>query len=194
MSGGPVPVWKKYTTRSVGIWEKIRVLLSLVPNRSSGNPIVSLYRAIPPGARIEEANQYKEPVTLPTGDIKGNPYHLRDYRRNYPQIHGFDQSKISGLLKVGSASNPRVSIGDKGNKELSVFIDPSKPVSLATTLATVPENVIKGELLGKHGEPIVAPSLNKFKWTILQELQHGMYNENYPCRIFTEVREPTSTP
>lgn len=189
MSGGPVPVWKKYTTRSTGIWEKLRVLLSLVPNRSSGNPLVNRFRAIPPGERIEEAKQYKDPVTLPTGDIKGNPYHLRDYRRNYPQVHGFDQSKVSGLLQVGSAATPRVSIGDKGTQELSVFIDTANPVSLATTLTSVPANVIRGELLGKDGEPIVAPSLNKFKWTILQEPQHGMYDENYPCRIFTEVKE-----
>lgn len=47
MSGGPVPVWKKYTTRPQGIWEKIRQLLVLVPNRSSGNPLVSLFRSSP---------------------------------------------------------------------------------------------------------------------------------------------------
>lgn len=188
MSGGPVPVWKKYTTQSTGFWEKLRQFLTLVPNRSTGNPIVSRFRAIPPGSKIAEAKAYKDPVTLPTGDIKGNPYHLRDYRRNYPQVHGFDQSKVSGLLQVGSASNPRVSVGDKGIKELSVYIDSSAPVSLAKTLANVPASVVKGELLGKNGEPIVAPSLNKFKWTILQEPQHGMYPDTYPCRIFTEVR------
>ena len=53
MSGGPVPVWKKYTTRPQGIWEKIRQLLVLVPNRSSGNPLVSLFRQVPPGDQQE---------------------------------------------------------------------------------------------------------------------------------------------
>ncbi|CAN3359499.1 NADH-ubiquinone oxidoreductase subunit Nuo2p [Diutina catenulata] len=188
MSGGPVPVWKKYTTQPLGIWEKLRQLLVLVPNRSSGNPIVSHYRAVPPGARVKEANNYIEPVTIPAGDIKGNPYYKRDYRRAYPQVHGFDQSKVSGLLKVGSAATPRVSIGDKGNKELSVFLDPAKPVSLATTLTDLPANVVKGEILGNEGQPIVPPSLNKFKWKILTEPESGMYTENYPCRIFTEAK------
>lgn len=181
-------MWKKYTTRPRGIWEKVRQLLVLVPNRSSGNPIVSMFRAIPPGARIEEAKAYKDPVTLPAGDIKGNPYYKRDYRRNYPQIHAFDQTKISGLLTLGSVAKPRISIGDKGSKELAAF-GTGNVVSLATTLTLVGPQVLKGEVLGAAGEPVVAPSLNKFKWTILQEPQHGMFTDEYPCRIFTDVKQ-----
>lgn len=186
MSGGPIPVWKKYTTRSTGIWEKIRQVLSLVPNRSSGNPIVSHFRAIPPGARIAEANQYKEPVTIPAGDIRDNAYFKRDYRRNYPQVHGFNQSKISGLLQLGSVRQPRISDGVKGTEELSVY---DGEVSLATTLGKVPKSVVNGELLGKSGEPIVAPSLRKFNWTILREPEHGMFTDAYPCRVFTESKQ-----
>jgi hypothetical protein len=192
MSGGPVPVWKKYTTQPRGIWEKVRQVLALVPNRSSGNPIVSMFRATPPGAMIEEAKTYNENVTIPAGDIKGNPYYKRDYRRNYPQVHGFNQTKVSGLLRLGSSTNPRISIGDKGTKELSVFVDSGAEVSLASTLSTVPSSVIMGELLGKQGEPIVAPSLNKFHWTILQEPEHGMFTDKYPCRIFTEKKVPAA--
>lgn len=190
MAGGPVPVWKKYTSRPAGIWEKIRQVLVLVPNRSSGNPLPSLYRAVPPGARIQEARDYKEPITIPAGDVVNNPYFKRDYRRNYPQIHGFDQTKVSGLLTLGSAAKPRISIGDKGSKELAAFgLD--QIVSLSTTLSTVKPNVVKGELLGEVGEPIVAPSLNKFHWTIMKEPVHGMYNDDtdvYPCRFFTDTK------
>ncbi|RLV94129.1 hypothetical protein JA1_001958 [Spathaspora sp. JA1] len=188
MSGGPVPVWKKYTTQSRGIWEIFRKIFVLAPNRSSGNPLVAHFRQQPPGARIEEANNYQDPSTVPAADIKGNPYHKRDHRRNYPQVVGFNQTKVSGLLQLGSASKPRISIGDKGTQELSTFIDPSAEVSLSTTLKTIPANVVKGEILGKHGEPIVAPSLNKFKWKILSEPAHGMYPEKYPCRIFTDQK------
>ncbi|RCK65840.1 NADH-ubiquinone oxidoreductase 21 subunit [Candida viswanathii] len=187
MSGGPVPVWKKYTTRPQGIWEKIRQLLVLVPNRSSGNPLVSLFRASPPGDRIQQAKEYKDPITIPAGDIKGNPYFKRDYRRNYPQVHTFNQTKVSGLLNLGSAANPRISIGDKGNKELEVFTN-GNDVSLSSTLKAVPATVVKGEILGKTGEPIVAPSLNKFKWEILSEPVSGMYTSDYPCRIFTDKK------
>lgn len=118
----------------------------MVPNRSSGNPVVSLFRQIPPGERIQEAKEYKDPVTIPAGDIKGNPYFKRDYRRNYPQVHTFNQTKISGLLNLGSAASPRISIGDKGNKELEVFTN-GNDVSLSTTLKSVPANVVKGEIL-----------------------------------------------
>lgn len=193
MSGGPVPIWKKYTSGSRGIWEKLRQVLVLVPNRSTGNPIASLYRAKPPGGRIEDSRRYKEPVTLPAGDIKGNDYHRRDYRRNYPQVHSFDQSKVSGLLKLGSAANPRISIGEKGSKELQSFTDPSQGVSLSTTLDSVDGNVIKGELLGTAGEPIVAPSMNKFQWKILRQSEHGNYSDEYPCRIFTTDKPVTAT-
>ncbi|CAK7910140.1 hypothetical protein CAAN1_21S02212 [[Candida] anglica] len=187
MSGGPVPIWKKYTTGSTGIWEKLRQFLVLVPNRSSGNPVVALYRNPPPGARISESQAYKEAITIPAGDIRNNAYHKRDYRRNYPQVHGFNQAKVSGLLKLGSVSLPRISVGDKGTQELATYTG-SSDVSLATTLSSIPADVVKGEVLGASGEPIVAPSLKKFNWTILREPQHGMYTEDYPCRMFTEAK------
>lgn len=187
MRGGPVPVWKKYTSRPLGLWEKLRQVLVLVPNRSSGNPLVQYFRAIPPGARIEEARNYKDPITIPAGDIKGNAYHKRDYRRNYPQVHGFDQTKVSGLLTLGSAASPRVSIGEKGTQELAAF-GQGHSVSLATTLSTTGENVIRGQVLGTQGQPVVAPSMHKFKWRILREPEHGMYTDDYPCRTFSTDR------
>ncbi|KAI3403986.1 hypothetical protein KGF56_003253 [Candida oxycetoniae] len=194
MSGGPVPIWKKYTTRSRGIWEKLRQLLVLVPNRSSGNPVVSLFRSIPPGERVREAKAYQDPITVPAGDIKGNPYFKRDYRRNYPQTHAFDQTKISGLLQLGNAAHPRISIGDKGNKELSTYTAAKEVVCLSNTLSHVPETVVRGEILGQQGEPIVAPSLNKFKWEILPESVHGMYTDQYPCRMFTDIKSKNPHP
>lgn len=188
MSGGPVPIWKKYTSGSVGLWEKLRQLLVLVPNRSTGNPVPSLYRKLPPGERIEDARNYEDPITIPAGDIVNNRYHKRDYRRNYPRVIAFNQTKVSGLLQLGSASNPRISVGDKGSKELAVFVDPTKQVSLASTLNTVSPSVIKNEVLGPQGGPVVAPALKKFKWSILREPQHGMFTEEYPCRMFTDVK------
>lgn len=184
--GGPLPIWSKYTSGSKGIWEKVRQFLVPVPNRSTGNPVANLYRAIPPGERVETARKYKDPATIPAGDIKDNAYHKRDYRRNYPRVQAFDQSKVSGLLKLGSAANPRISIGDQGSKELQPFTDPTQAISLSTTLESVNPSVVKGELLGKEGEPIVAPSLNKFQWKILRQPEHGFYSEEYPCRIFSE--------
>lgn len=180
-------MWKKYTSRPIGIWEKVRQLLVLVPERSSGNPLVQYFRAIPPGARIQDAKNYKDPVTIPAGDIKGNPYYKRDYRRNYPRLQAFDQTKISGLLSLGSAEKPRLSIGDKGTKELATY-SAGNAVSLSSTLNRIDQSVVRGEVLGELGEPIVAPSMHKFKWKILKEPQHGMYTDDYPCRTFTDEK------
>lgn len=190
MGGGPVPIWKKYTSRPRGFWEKVRQLLALVPNRSTGNPVPSLYRKIPPGERIEDANRYGNPVTLPAGGIKGIKFHERDFRRNYPQVIGFNQTKVSGLLSLGSAEKPRIASGEEGSKQVS-FYSAENEVSLPNTLTSLDSSVVKGEVLGPQGEPLVAPSLRKFNWTILQEPEHGMYSNKYPCRMFTDAKVKT---
>ncbi|ODV97149.1 hypothetical protein PACTADRAFT_74710 [Pachysolen tannophilus NRRL Y-2460] len=187
MSGGPVAVFKKYTTGSVGIWEKIRQILTLVPNRSSGNPLVKYFRVPSPTDTEIKAN-YKDPITIPSGDIAKNNYFDRDFRRSFPKTSKIDQVKLGGLLTLGSLANPRISIGNKGIKELELY-EKDKAL-LNTTLVKVSGNdkIINGEILGPQGEPVVAPNLNKFKWKILSENEHGMYDETYPVRIFTEAK------
>lgn len=180
MSGGPVPVWKKYTTGSTGIWETFRKWATLVPNRSSGNPYVPFYRVPSPSS---EKRIYKDARTIPASDIVENDFFARDNRRNHPQMSTFDQSKIGGLLKLGNSTNSRLSKGDEGIKQLATIKNDS--IKLVDVLSSVPKNVIYGEVLGKSGEPIVAPNLNKkFSVKLLTEEEHGMYNEDYPVRIF----------
>ncbi|GMM36857.1 hypothetical protein DASC09_041820 [Saccharomycopsis crataegensis] len=187
MSGGPVPVYKKYTTGSKGIWEILRQWLTLVPNRSSGNPIVPLYRAVPPGSQ-PKAPLYTDPFTIPTGDIKANPFYKRDHRRNYPQISSFDQTKISGLLTLGSVSNPRISIGNKGQEELLPFKASNDETLLSKTLPTVSRKVIQEEILGAQNSAIVAPSLTRKRtWVIVPEAKNGIYGPEFPCRLFNTV-------
>lgn len=180
MSGGPVPVWKKYTTGSTGVWETFRKWATLVPNRSSGNPYVPYYRVPSPSS---EKHIYKDARTIPADDIVENSFYNRDFRRNYPRMSTFDQSKIGGLLKLGNATNSRLPKGDEGVKQLAVLKNES--VKLIEVLQSVPKNVIYGEVLGKEGEPIVAPNLNKkFSVKIIDEEEHGMYSDDYPVRIF----------
>lgn len=180
MSGGPVPVWKKYTTGSTGIWETFRKWATLVPNRSSGNPYVPFYRVPSPSS---EKHVYKDARTIPASDIVNNDFFARDNRRNYPKMSTFDQSSIGGLLKLGNATNSRLPKGEDGVKELTIL--KSEPVKLVEVLNNAPKNVIFGEVLGKNGEAIVAPNLNKkFSVKLISEEEHGMYNEDYPVRIF----------
>lgn len=180
MSGGPVPVWKKYTTGSTGIWEVARKWLTLVPNRSSGNPYVPFYRMPSPSS---DKNVFKDVRTIPADDIMENPFHKRDNRRDHPRMSTFNQSQIGGLLKLGNSTNSRLPKGDEGVKQLTTL--KTEPVKLVDVLKTAPKNVIYGEILGKQGQPIVAPSLNKkFTVKILTEEEHGIYSDDYPVRIF----------
>ncbi|KAK9451098.1 uncharacterized protein V1518DRAFT_412531 [Limtongia smithiae] len=183
MSGGPVPIAKKYTLRSVGIYEKIRKLLVLVPNRSTGNPIVPLYRNPSTGSR-EEAKTYTDPVTLPAADIADNQYYTRDVRRAYPRIASYSQAEIGGLLLYGSAATPRIAKGEVGEKALTTV--KTGALSLTDAIKAVPTEVVFGEVLAKDGQPPFPARLTqKTSWRLLTEEESGMYSDKYPCRTFT---------
>lgn len=153
-----------------------------MPNRSTGNPIVPLFRVPTPGSQPQH-KYYVDPVTIPAGDIKGNPYYKRDYRRNYPQTSSFSQVQIAGLLTLGSEQAPRIAAGDAGQQSLTKIEEGS--VSLAEAIKSSSKSIINGEVLGADGQPPVAPSFVKKTWKILEEPEHGMYTSDYPCRIFT---------
>ncbi|CAN6638740.1 hypothetical protein TRVA0_017S00936 [Trichomonascus vanleenenianus] len=180
MSGGPVPVFKKYTSTSRGIWEKLRKLLAIVPNRSTGNPVVPYYRTPTPGSRPEAAG-YTDPYTVPAGDIADNPYFKRDHRRNYPQIAYYDQATIAGLLTYGSAAHPRIAAGAAGTKALAEV--ENGQISLTNALTTH-KSAILGEVLEKNGQPPIPPSFKPKKWRVVAEPESGMYDESYPVRSF----------
>ncbi|KAG5358418.1 NADH-ubiquinone oxidoreductase 21.3 kDa subunit [Yarrowia sp. B02] len=180
LPGGPVPVFKKYTVGSKGIWEKLRVLLAIAPNRSSGNPIVPLYRVPTPGSR-PEAQVYQDPSSYPTNDIAENPYWKRDHRRAYPQTAFFDQKTVTGLLELGSEATPRIADGDAGTKALLNVANGG--VSLNQAITKSPKDVIYGEVLTVNGLPPVAPTLAPKQWKII-EGEAAIYPKGYPCRTF----------
>lgn len=182
MSGGPVPVFKKYTATSKGIWEKLRQWLVMVPNRSTGNPVVPFFRIPSPGSRPEAAH-YTDPVTIPSGDIAGNPYFKRDHRRNYPQIAHYSQSQIAGLLAYGSVANPRIPDGQAGEQALAKV--ESGELSLVDAVNKAPNDVLKGQILDKNGLPPMAPTFKPKHWRIVSEDESGMYTDKYPVRSFT---------
>ena len=118
MTGGPVPTSQKYTVVSRGIWKWIRDKLSIAPNRSSGNPIPQMYRMPAPGSQPSNSLD-RHGRTYPAADIANNPYHKRDYRRNYPQTAVFNQSSLAGLLLYGNQEQPKIGKGDEGAKQLA---------------------------------------------------------------------------
>lgn len=186
MSGGPQPVWKKYTTGSIGIWEKIRQTLTLVPNRSSGNPIVTKYRVPPPG---NQEKKYSHPDSLPKNDIVNNSYFKRDTRRSYPKISSFNQNDVGLLLNLGSVNNPTQElIGEEGEKRLAVYKEHVNGdiVYLSDSLKTVDLKKIFANGAG------IAPNLSTSKKQKLQVVHdNGIYSNQgteYPCRMFNYVQ------
>ena len=111
---------QKYTLQSTGIWERLRRLLSIDPNRSTGVPLNAQFRLPTPGALPPLS--YDDPVTIPAGDIADNPYWKRDARRSYPKLSTVSQADAVGLLTVGSQAAPKddiLQIGEEGEKQLT---------------------------------------------------------------------------
>ncbi|PWW78671.1 21 kDa subunit of NADH dehydrogenase [Tuber magnatum] len=168
------PVVKKYTVGSRGIWEIIRRFFAVDPSRSSGVPLNPTFRN--PGPASFPAHKYTDPVTLPAADIAQNPYWQRDTRRNYPQLGTFKQSDIAVLLELGSAANPRIGIGRKGEKQLVVVKEEKGGLSLAFEKGG---GKAVSEVLGADGLPPFPGQ--GMTWKIAKD--EGFPGE-YPCRNF----------
>jgi hypothetical protein len=110
---------QKYTVQSTGIWERVRRLLAVDPDRSNGVPLNRQFRNPPPGAL--DPTTYDDPVTLPAADIADNPYWKRDMRRAYPALSVVSQADEVALLTYGSAAEPKegkLGLGEAGRKQL----------------------------------------------------------------------------
>lgn len=119
---GTADVAQKYTVQSNGIWERLRRMLAVDPERSTGVPLNPQYRNPPPGANPPQV--YDDPVSVPSGDLAENSYYKRDIRRNYPRLSVVQQNDVMGLLSFGSKIQPKENAlkgGDAGEKQLIAF-------------------------------------------------------------------------
>ncbi|KAL2816168.1 hypothetical protein BJX63DRAFT_149612 [Aspergillus granulosus] len=176
-----VSINHKYTVQSTGLWERLRRLLAIDPDRSTGVPFNSQFRFPAPGALPPQS--YDDPVTLPAGDIADNPYWKRDVRRNYPRVSTVNQADAVGLLTVGSQAAPKdeiLKIGEAGEKQLVSVKQEGEERGLAG-LFEKDKSGIKG-VLGPNGLPPLPCNLNSAsKYQI--DSDHG-YPNVYPCRTF----------
>ncbi|KMU92485.1 NADH:ubiquinone oxidoreductase 21.3kD subunit 21.3a [Coccidioides immitis H538.4] len=155
-AGNVVPVTEKYTLQSYGIWERIRRMLSVDPNRST--------------------------VTIPAGDIADNPYWKRDVRRNYPQPSVLSQADVVGLLTVGSKAEPNEQAllsGDAGKQQLVQIKQEGESRGLAAFYA---EKGNGARVLGPNGLPPLPANLNRAAKYPKSEEQS--YPSRYQCRTF----------
>lgn len=127
------PRAQKQTLQSQGIWEMFRRAMALDPNRSSGVPLNPYFRNPTPGSLPE--GSFEDPVTIPAGDIAGNPYWKRDSRRSYPRLSVVNQTDVVSLLTLGSEAAPKQQlIGEAGAKQLVAAQEEGK-TGLAKALA-----------------------------------------------------------
>jgi len=177
---GVVGINQKYTLQSVGIWERLRRLVAIDPNRSNGVPLNPQFRNPPPGSNDPLA--YTDPVTIPAGDIAENPYWKRDVRRSYPKLSVVSQGDVVGLLTVGSAAAPKQElIGEAGSKSL-VAAEQEGEKGLA---AYFREKKDFGAVLGENGLPPLPSGMSIASGVKGYEMtEEQSYPEQYPCRTF----------
>ncbi|KAJ5907973.1 hypothetical protein N7495_000655 [Penicillium taxi] len=186
-AGHAIAVHQKYTVQSTGIWERIRRLLAVAPERSNGVPLNAQFRLPAPGSNPPLA--YDDPVTFPASDIADNPYWKRDVRRNYPQLSTFTQADSVSLLTVGSQAAPKddvLKLGEAGAQQLVEVKAHGEERGLAA-LFEQDKKSIQG-VLGANGLPPLPghmnnskPQENHSKYLLTEEQS---YPDKYPCRNF----------
>ncbi|KAH8671101.1 hypothetical protein BX600DRAFT_458316 [Xylariales sp. PMI_506] len=186
--GGVMSVSQKQTLQSTGIWERIRRVLAVDPNRSSGVPLNPYFRYPAPGSN--PPLEYDDPVTIPAGDIADNPYWKRDARRAYPKLSFVNQGDAVALLSVGSEASPKQAlIGEAGEKALVAAKEEGVTGGLAKFFEE--KGVASGKDLFVDGLPPL-PSGQHLKkdgsgaWEVkaYDLTEEQTYPEQYPCRVF----------
>ncbi|KAK5054605.1 hypothetical protein LTR84_001496 [Exophiala bonariae] len=176
-----VSVAKKYTQQSTGLYERVRRLFAVDPERSNGVP-VRHFRNPPPAGGDPLA--YDEAVTIPAADIADNPYWKRDVRRAYPTLSTVTQGDAVGLLSIGSAAapSPKLLAGEEGSKQL-VTVKEQGQKGLAAYFEA--EKGSGAAVLAADGLPPLPVAVrSKSVKAEKYELGHTSYGEDYPCRSF----------
>ncbi|KAI0973967.1 NADH-ubiquinone oxidoreductase 21.3 kDa subunit [Xylaria arbuscula] len=187
LARGVVPLSQKQTLESTGIWDRVRRVFAVDPNRSSGVPLNPYFRNPPPGAL--DPLTYDDPVTLPAGDIADNPYWKRDSRRAYPKLSIVNQGDAVALLSVGSAAAPKQElIGDAGAKQLVAVAEEGKTGGLAAYFEKNTAAAAEQDFLVDRLPPLPSGERKKadgkweaYKYDLTEE---ASYPEDYPCRTF----------
>ncbi|KAJ5718088.1 NADH dehydrogenase (complex I) 21kDa subunit [Penicillium malachiteum] len=177
---------QKYTLQSTGIWERIRRVLAVDPERSTGVPLNAQFRLPTPGALPPLS--YDDPVTVPAADLADNPYWKRDVRRNYPQLSTFTQADTVSLLTVGSQAVPKddvLQLGDAGKQQLVSVKEEAKERGLAAHFEKNESSI--QSVLAANGLPPTPCNINSASKS--QQTQYTLdgeqsYPDVYPCRNF----------
>ncbi|KAI1113905.1 NADH-ubiquinone oxidoreductase 21.3 kDa subunit [Nemania sp. NC0429] len=187
LAKGVVPLSQKHTLESTGIWDRVRRLLAVDPNRSSGVPLNPFFRNPTPGAL--DPLSYDDPVTLPAGDIADNPYWRRDARRAYPRLSVVGQADAAALLSVGSAAAPKQElVGEAGANQLVAAAREGREGGLAAYFEKNTAAAAAGDVFVDGLPPLPSGERKRHdgKWEAYKYglTEESSYPEEYPCRNF----------
>ncbi|KAH9892396.1 NADH-ubiquinone oxidoreductase 21.3 kDa subunit [Xylariomycetidae sp. FL2044] len=187
-AGGLVNINQKQCLQSTGLWERVRRVFAVDPNRSTGVPLNPYFRNPTPGG--QDPLGYDDPVTAPAGDIADNPYWKRDARRSYPRLSYVNQGDAVGLLSVGSAAAPKQElIGEAGEKALVAARQKGESAGGLAAYFEKTGGVVAAKDLLVDGLPPL-PSGQRVKgdgnWDVhrYEMTEDNAYPEQYPCRTF----------
>lgn len=169
---------QKYSLQSTGIWERIRRVLAVDPERSTGVPLNSQFRLPTPGSLPPLS--YDDPVTIPAGDLADNPYWKRDVRRNYPQLSTVSQADAVSLLTVGSQAAPKddvLQVGEAGEKQLVSVKEQGEERGLAALFEKDQKSI--QSVLGANGLPPTPCNINPVAQSSQSQYEMG-HGQGYP--------------
>lgn len=157
---------QKQTLQSKGVWERVRRVFAVDPDRSNGVPLNPHFRYPAPGSL--DPMSFDDPVTVPAGDIADNPYWKRDARRNHPRLSVMGQADAVALLSVGSAAAPKAElVGEAGSQALVAAEETGRTKGLSGYLATQNGATIAADVLVNGLPPLPSgQSLASGSWEV----------------------------
>ncbi|KAL4402805.1 hypothetical protein ACI68E_000579 [Malassezia pachydermatis] len=156
-----------YTEGRTPFWRKVRDILSVNPDISSGLPLPLLNRYPQPASRPEKP----APVPSKASDIAQNLYYDRDFRRKYPQTEVITQQYLTELLLASPNEDGTKSLPQPGSEQTTALTRPSdlaSPTAFTEVLAQVQE-----QPESKYSASNMPPSFPSTKPQHILKIQKG---------------------
>ncbi|ORY87520.1 hypothetical protein BCR35DRAFT_277434 [Leucosporidium creatinivorum] len=160
--------WKTHAGDTSELMAKVRKALVVNPDSTSGNPLVRTFRQPEPASREEK-------FTVPASrasDVAQNPYHQRDFRRQYPKTEFVSQSELATLLVAQGGFTSLPAVASSSASTTAVTAD--TPAPSLSSLYSSPTAVAAPAF-----KPPTPPGL-KFSWAPSKDVIPSDPNIDFP--------------
>ncbi|PWN52801.1 21 kDa subunit of NADH dehydrogenase [Violaceomyces palustris] len=171
-----------YVEGRTPFWRKVRQLLAVNPEISSGLPLPTENRYPQPGSRPEPAGAPPSKAS----DIAGNLYHNRDFRRKYPKVDMITQKDLTTLLLASPNEDGTKTLQapESGSTSLVRPSDLESPTAFTDVLAQVHKSSENGAFSTSNlppRPPFTGPQhILKLQKDAVPKSPHAYYpSENY---------------